>query len=515
MTTYYNIRTTLTENGAVSLQTTGNARVDLFFKLVRNIPEETLEKLFFDSWNEDPLDTLKILFQSRDCRNGKGDRTPFLFGMQYIINNYPQWFLVNLKNISVYGRWLDYIQIYHMCRDDSSRKIKDAILNHLVETLRHDIVSHVDGKSVSLLAKWIPGEGKKWDKGILKELCVKLFNLKSANHVNTWHYYQLRKVYITPLRNAIKIVETHMCQNKWQLIDYSAVPSNAMTNYNSAFKKHDTERFLQYIEDVKNNKTKINAGVVYPHTLVEKYIHTSNTHINSNTILNEVYEAQWNVLESKINITDTVVVSDVSASMTGTPMMVSIALGILLASKNTSASFKNQVITFDDKPQFIDICDCNTLLEKIIKVKNMPWGGTTNLQKTFDIILAKCLLHSEDAPKKLIILSDMQFNEATYISSRYDIDTHTEEFVQKSICNFDAIRNKFHAHNLQMPEIIFWNLRGDTNDFPVSNSIPGVTLLSGFSPTLLNSITTGVEITAYDILRQILDSPHYVSITTP
>jgi hypothetical protein len=137
----------------------------------------------------------------------------------------------------------------------------------------------------------------------------------------------------------------------------------------------------------------------------------------------------------------------------------------------------------------------------------MPWGGSTNLQRTFDIILAKCLLRMEDAPKKLIIFSDMQFNEAI-CGSPYD-SRH------KSMPNFDAISNKFNAHNLIMPEIIFWNLRGDTKDFPVSSDAHDVTLLSGFSPTLLNSIVTGVTLTPYDILRQILDNPRYDNIVAP
>jgi hypothetical protein len=86
---------------------------------------------------------------------------------------------------------------------------------------------------------------------------------------------------------------------------------------------------------------------------------------------------------------------------------------------------------------------------------------------------------------------------------------------QRSTLNFDAIRDKFNVHNLTMPEIIFWNLRGDTKDFPVSSNTPGVTLLSGFSPTLLNSIVTGVTLTPYDILRQILDNPRYDTIVAP
>jgi len=499
--------TTFTENGAISLAGTGSARVDLFFKLVRNIPRTALERLIYDSWNECPLDTMKILFQSRDCRGGKGDRVPFILGMCYIIAQYPEWFLANFKQISVYGRWLDYIEIYKS--DFCNPAIQTEILNHLAETLQKDVdvLNTTANQNISLLAKWIPSEGKKWSKGsgIIDNLCVKLFNLHDVTKVNSWHHMQLRKQYLSPLRQHIKIVETQMCENKWSDIIYSSVPGVAMTNLNKAFKRHDETRFLQYLDDVKNknNGAKINADVVYPHTIVEKYLDEYNTQRNKGTFVNDVYEMQWKALEEKVTIEDTVVVSDVSGSMDGTPMMVSIALGILLATKNKSAAFKDQLITFDDDPRCTYIGDCDNLLQKIMKVRHMPWGGSTNIQKTFDIILAKCLLRMEDAPKKLIIFSDMQFNIAIGGSSR------------ESMLNFDAIRNKFDAHNLIMPEIIFWNLRGDTGDFPVSSDVPGVTLLSGFSPTLLNSIVTGVTLTPYDILRQILDNPRYDTIVAP
>ena len=499
--------TTYTENGAQSLATTGDERVDLFFKLVRNIPHDTLDTLIQSSWDCDPLDTMKILFQSRDCRNGKGDRMPFLHGMVYIAKHYPEWFIANISQISVFGRWLDYIELYHLCITHElglhSQHIIHTIVSHIASTLVQDYEHLQQSKPVSLLAKWIPGEDKKWDQGFLKQLCVKLFHLNNVHRVSSWHYYTLRTKYITPLRNAIKLVETRMCTKTYNLIDYSAVPGIAMTKHKAAFTKHDTTRFAKYIADVKNNKSKINTGVVYPHTIVQKYLDMYDGYHYNVAWVDDVYETMWSALEKNVHIQDAVVVSDVSGSMHGVPLMVSIALGILLSSKNTSESFQNQLITFDTNPQFVDLGDCKTLLEKIIKVKTMQWGGSTDLQKTFDIILAKCLLGQEAAPKKLIILSDMQFNDAVQVSEAYR---------RTSVTNFEAIKNKFYAHNLEMPEIIFWNLRGDTDDFPVSTTTKGVTMLSGFSPTLLNSITTNVELTSYDILRQILDNPRYTTI---
>merc|ERR1712012_827890 len=41
------------------------------------------------------------------------------------------------------------------------------------------------------------------------------------------------------------------------------------------------------------------------------------------------------------------------------------------------------------------------------------------------------------------------------------------------------------------PHIIYWNLRGDTSGFPAQADTPGVTMLSGFSPSLMKLLLDG------------------------
>ena len=138
-----------TENGAVSIGTTGTACLDLYFKLVRNIDNNGLLKLLTKSWEESPIDTMKLLFQSRDSRGGKGDRKPFLFAMQeFIIKKYPEWFIKNLENIPEYGRWLDLIEIVinKNLTDDIKQKIIELVANQLekdYKSIKRDYY-HVD-----------------------------------------------------------------------------------------------------------------------------------------------------------------------------------------------------------------------------------------------------------------------------------------------------------------------------------------------------------------------------------
>ena len=53
-----------------------------------------------------------------------------------------------------------------------------------------------------------------------------------------------------------------MSANKWTDINYEAVPSKAMTNYRSAFARHDHEGFTDYINAVKAGEKTIKSNTL-------------------------------------------------------------------------------------------------------------------------------------------------------------------------------------------------------------------------------------------------------------
>lgn len=67
---------TRTENGAVALNTTGDARLDLFGTIgsLRETDEGRIETLFAEAYNQDALFATKIAFYARDIRGGLGER---------------------------------------------------------------------------------------------------------------------------------------------------------------------------------------------------------------------------------------------------------------------------------------------------------------------------------------------------------------------------------------------------------------------------------------------------------
>ena len=63
---------TRTENGAVALNTTGDACLDLFSTIgaLRNKEESRIQSLFAEAYKENPLFATKIVFYARDIREG-------------------------------------------------------------------------------------------------------------------------------------------------------------------------------------------------------------------------------------------------------------------------------------------------------------------------------------------------------------------------------------------------------------------------------------------------------------
>jgi len=502
---------TFTENGCPSFSTTGNARVNLFFKLTRDVHKnDNFIHWIEESLQESKLDTLKILFNARDCRGGKGDRFSFIRAISYLIEEHPELItLDNIKLIPEYGRYQDWIEIWHHIdlnniRNSSIHKnieyYKKIVTKIICKQLQEDVDNMLNNKSVSLLAKWLPSENKYWNNRtkILHNICIELFNLKEKEPT-TYHYKVLRTKYISPLRNYINVVEKKMCLNEWKSIEYSEVPSIAMNRLKKAFERHAPDEFRKWIIDVKAGRSKIQSKMLYPHDLVRQYLH--NTVHEPDDIIEEQWKKIVKNIEAMGTFSDSIVLSDVSASMEGTPMEVSIALGILISSI-IDRPFKNNLITFETYPNFHIIPDtCSTLYSKVQNLRHhMRWGGSTNINKVFELLLNHAKLYhlnEESMPKHIYILSDMQFDQAN----------------DNNLTQFDNIKIKYNKAGYQMPQIIFWNLRSDDiSNFPVINNIPNVAMVSGYSPSILNTILESKELSPYIIMRQVIDSPRYEKI---
>lgn len=191
-----------------------------------------------------------------------------------------------------------------------------------------------------------------------------------------------------------------------------------------------------------------------------------------------------------VGLSRVVPMADVSGSMSGTPMLVSIALG-LLASEVTHPTFRDKVLTFDEVPTWHDLSGEKSFVKKVQSLAGAQWGGSTDFFAAMQLIadlVRKDNLDQAQIPD-LLVVSDMQFNEAEH--GYCEQGGKWESSYSKIAQLFHDLGLELHGRPLDAPQIIFWNVRSDTVGFPASATQKGVMLLSGFSPALMKFILSG------------------------
>lgn len=479
---------TTTENGAVALPETGSKVLDLFSSITRDAGEDDIIKVVEGAWEESPLGTLRCMFAKRDIRGeaGQGDRYTFVVFYRWLFKNHPQIASKNLQHISEYGYWKDLNKI-----GAAGEYALDEIYKLYARQLNRDLLDMQDNKPVSLAAKWIHSVNSKRakDDKMTQRLAkwMILSKTKPDEH--------LRKYVITKLRNYIKIVETKMSQRNWDQIDYSQVPSIAMKRYRKAFTVNDGARFEKYLGDVKSGKAKINSQTLSPVDLVKEYA--------NDNIENDVIELQWSDMISKGSThgTDTskiLPICDVSGSMRGLPMCVSIGLGSYIAKVN-KGFFKNLIVSFSDEPRMINMEGKDKLIDMVREFRNSDnIGYSTNLIKTFRLILNMALKDKIDPsqmPEMILLISDMEFNAAL----------SADGYKQTSL---DAIRELYEGVGYTFPKIVFWNVR-TTKTVPCGSNEKGVNYIGGYSKNILSMLMNREFPSPMALLLSILYSSRY------
>jgi len=316
-----------------------------------------------------------------------------------------------------------------------------------------------------------------------------------------WNERQYRKA-LTALRTQINIVEQPMCAREWDAIDYSKLPSRAGFMYRKAFAKRDGDRYQSYLDAVKKGEAKINAGTLYPYDIVEKCLYNNE----SNDTLELLWQALPNFMEGKE--LNGLVVADVSGSMSGRPMAVSISLAMYIAERNTGI-WKDKFLTFSGNPSLQTVTG-NSLSSKVRNLSKADWGGNTDIQKTFDLILDTAVRNNipeSDMPRKLIIVSDMQFDNCVFM----DGTGSGWKYSGKKVTNYEAIRIKYAQAGYSLPEVIFWNVNSSDN-VPMKAHDSGTALVSGCSPSILTAVLTGNAITPLSLMRDAVYTERYDAV---
>jgi hypothetical protein len=462
-----------TENGMSTNTTSLNFNVDLFFKAgaMRNADEKDIISIVSKAWSEDPTTCLRILFWARDIRGGAGERRFFKVSIKYIADKDPAGMSLILSLIPEFGRWDDLLIF-------ENTQSEPFVLNLISTALKAEN---------KLASKWMPR------KGTFANKLRKFMSL-------------IPKEYRKLLVSLTQVVETQMCANEWDSINYEHVPSLAMSRYGKTFGKHSPDKFGEYINSLQKGEVKINTGAVYPYDVIKALFK------------NPAAEEQWNSLPNYLqnNSERILPLVDVSGSMGSscggnlTCMDIAISLGLYISERN-QGPFKDHFITFSAKPQLQHLV--GSLKDRFNQMSNADWGMNTNIEAAYKLILTQAAKHNvpqDEMPTQILILSDMEFDEAKSFSPW---GRNSDSYSEWNPTAHEMVKNMFSAAGYKTPNIIYWNIQSRGENVPVKFDEEGTALISGFSPSIMTSLLSGTSMTPISIMMETIGSKRYSQIS--
>jgi hypothetical protein len=105
----------------------------------------------------------------------------------------------------------------------------------------------------------------------------------------------------------------------------------------------------------------------------------------------------------------------------------------------------------------------------------------------------------------LVVLSDMQMDSGDKCDKQVLYDTMKTKY--------EAAGIRVHGKPYKPPHILFWNLRS-TSGFPTLSTQPNCSMMSGFSPSLLNifceqGMTALQACTPWSVLEKSIENKRY------
>ena len=463
-----------TENGANAYESTcGGKLLDLFAKIggLRNSDLKDTIAMWEAARVEDKELSDNLILYTRDIRNGGiGERKIGLTLLRRLAEIDPKKVKRNFQTIVDCGRWDDLYALF-------GTSLETDVIEFYKKQFEKDIRDAISHRPISQLGKWLKSaNASSRETKALAKRTYKGFGISE----------QAYRKGLSLLRRHIDITERKMSANNWHEIKYENVPSLCMNKNFSSFYNHDSGRFNDYLEEVKGGCKKINASVLYPADITQKYLNKYDRKKD------DVLEAQWKALPEYLTeiCGDVVVMADCSGSMdinNGRPLATSIGLAIYFAQHN-KGDMKGKFMTFSAKPSLIDISRCSSLEDAIYCVTSRNRGLNTDLDAAFDAIY-KCSLEAKESPEALVVVSDMEIDYFYRGDASYSIA--------------EKWNKKFTDAGLVMPKLIFWNVES-RNGTVLAKAHEKVSYVSGGSAASFKHLTTLIENDAYTAMVEIL-----------
>jgi hypothetical protein len=314
-----------------------------------------------------------------------------------------------------------------------------------------------------------------------------------------------RKV-ISSINKKLDTTQVKQCDGKWSEINFDNVTSITMHKQTNSFlnvkKNGKTTRcensedrdgckynYEEYLRDVVEGNKKIKGARVSIIDFVKSAIDCGTKNLPCDSSIVTAINEQWksNSMHNG-NLTEFIAMCDVSGSMSddnGNPLYSAIGLSIRVAEKSAIGA---RVMTFSERPTWIQLgtADSDTFVKQVNKVHTSSWGMTTDFYLAIDLIRQG--IEDNKLPREvaenlaLVVFSDMQMNNAS--SNMGDLSKRATLF-ENIKQMFAKMGERLYGEPCKAPHIIFWNLK-KTSGFPSLSTDENVSMMSGFSPALLN-----------------------------
>ena len=481
---------TYTENGAVTLETTGDCCLDLFATVgaLRHVSEEEICLRFQRAWAEDRDLAMKILFFARDVRGGLGERRAFRVIARWLADYAHTSVAKNISNIPEYGRYDDLLSLLATsCEADA--------LRFIAVQWEKDMKALESGEPVSLLGKWLPSVNATNADTIAKgKKVAKYLKLRPVEY---------RKA-LTALRKRIHILENNLRIKEYNF-DYAKLPSKAMYKYRAAFLRNDEARYHEFLNKVEKGEAQMHTDSLTPYDIVASVLDNSSRWKPdvkaANAQERKALDVTWKALPDYTCGENALVVVDGSGSMYGygnpMPAAVALSLGIYFAERNRG-QFQNHFITFSENPRLVKIKG-NDIVDKVMYCESYNECANTNIEAVFRLILTAAKIHQvpqEEMPSRIYIVSDMEFD---YCAEN------------ASLTNFQNMEQMYRKAGYKLPEVVFWNVDSRNTQQPVTKNQQGVALVSGCTPRLFEMLAGG-NLSPYACMMDILNRDRYKDI---
>ena len=511
----------------------------------------------------------KLLAQTRDIISGKGEYMLFYVMLlewakidfrffEYVVESlvYDNTDTANTGEEKTkqhpLGSWKDmkYFLTYmkeqlNDAGDESSQlylKFVNKIVTLINEQLRIDSLNYENGgTSFSLVSRWVPREKSKKFGWLYYYLAINYSQHQIPSDTSHPSYeravnraFMIYRKVISAINKKLDTTQIKQCNGNWSEINFDNVTSVTIHKQTNSFlnlnKDGKTMRYINnedrdecknnyeaYLRDVVDGNKKIKGKRVSIIDFVKSAIDCKTKGLTCDSSIVSALNEQWKSNSSQNNnLGNFIAMADVSGSMTednSNPLHSSIGLSIRVAEKS---ALGQRVMTFSERPTWIQLGtqDSDTFVKQVNKVLTSSWGMTTNFYLAIDLIRQG--IEDNKLPREvsenlvLVVFSDMQMsNTSTSIRDLSARATLFENIKQM----FAKMGERLYGEPCKAPHILFWNLR-KTTGFPSIYTDQNVSMMSGFSPVLLNVFCEkGVEglqqYTPWNTLMDSLNNKRY------